>query len=172
MLTKTTITMKRTSSLFSGIIVLALLAACGPNDEKISAAVTEALKTNPALSIINSSVKNGVVTLSGEVDSEELKASAQSTIAAVPGVKSVTNDLTVKPKGPSAEELKKQADDALVAKVNENFATYKVEGVTATANDGVVTLTGEIKRANLQNAMKAAMESGATKVENQLTIKK
>ena len=172
MLTKTTITMKRTSSLFSGIIVLALLAACGPNDEKISAAVTEALKTNPALSIINSSVKNGVVTLSGEVDSEELKASAQSTIAAVPGVKSVTNDLTVKLKGPSAEELKKQADDALVAKVNENFATYKVEGVTATANDGVVTLTGEIKRANLQNAMKAAMESGATKVENQLTIKK
>jgi len=163
--------MKRTSSLLSGIIVLAFVAACGPNDEKISAAVTEALKTNPSLSIVNSSVKDGVVTLSGEVDSEELKTAAQSAIASVPGVKSVTNSLTVKPKGPSPEELKKQADDALVAKVKENFATYKVEGVTATANDGVVTLTGEIKRANLQNAMKAAMESGATKVENQLTIK-
>jgi osmotically-inducible protein OsmY len=86
-------------------------------------------------------------------------------------VKSVVNDVTVKPKGPSPEELKQMADQALLTKVNENFATYKVEGITATANDGVVTLTGDVKRADLQNVMKAAMESGATKVENQMTIK-
>lgn len=163
--------MKRTSPVFLGIVVLAIVAGCGPNDEKISAAVTEALKTNPSLGVVSSSVKDGIVTLSGEVETDELKSSAESISASVKGVKSVTNSLTVKPKGPSPEELKKQADDALVAKVNENFTTYKVEGVTATASDGIVTLTGEIKRANLQNAMKAAMESGATKVENKLTIK-
>jgi osmotically-inducible protein OsmY len=165
--------MKRSSNLFLALAAIAfVVAGCGPNDEKISAAVTEALKTNPGLSVINSTVKEGVVTLSGEVESDEQKSAAESLIAAVKGVKSVTNSITVKPKGPSPEELKKLADDALTAKVNENFATYKVEGVTATVADSVVTLTGDIKRANLQNAMKAAMESGAKKVDNKLTIKK
>ncbi|MGC3946175.1 MAG: BON domain-containing protein [Chryseolinea sp.] len=165
--------MKRSSTLFLALAMLAfVVAGCGPNDEKISAAVTEALKTNPELSVISSNVKDGVVTLSGEVETDEQKSSAESVVASVKGVKSVTNSITVKPKGPSPEELKKQADDALIAKVNENFATYKVEGVTATVADSIVTLTGEIKRANLQNVMKAAMESGAKKVENKLTIKK
>lgn len=164
--------MKRTPYFNSVLIVLAfVVAACGPNDEKISAAVTEALKTNPELSVISSSVKDGVVTLSGEVETDEQRAAAESVIAAVNGVKSVNNSITVKPRGPSPEELRKQADDALVAKVNDNFATYKVQGVTATVADSVVTLTGEIRRANLQNAMKAAMESGAKKVDNKLTIK-
>ena len=165
--------MKRSSSQIFALIVLAfVVVACGPSDEKISAAVTEALKTNPELSTVSSTVKEGVVTLTGEVETDEQKSSAESVAAAVKGVKIVTNSVTVKPKGPSAEELKKQADDALVAKVNANFTTYKVEGVTASVADSIVTLTGEIKRANLQNAMKAAMESGAKKVDNKLTIKK
>lgn len=164
--------MKRTSYFSPVLIVLAfVVAACGPNDQKISTAVTEALKTNPELSVISSTVKDGVVTLSGEVDTDEQRSAAESLIAEIKGVKSVNNTITVKPKGPSPEELRKQADDALVAKVNDNFATYKVQGVTATVSDSVVTLTGEIKRANLQNAMKAAMESGAKKVDNKLTIK-
>jgi osmotically-inducible protein OsmY len=63
------------------------------------------------------------------------------------------------------------ADAALLTKVNENLSTYKVQGVTATVTDSIVTLTGSVKRAEVQNAMKAAMESGAAKVENKLTIK-
>lgn len=148
-----------------------IVAGCAPSDDKISAAVTEALKANSSLSMISAAVKDGVVTLSGEVEDDALKSTAESLVAAVKGVKSVDNSLTVKPKGPTPEELAKAADDELVARVNTNFATYKVEGITATAKDGVVTLTGNIKRANLQNAMKAAMESGATKVENQMQIK-
>jgi hyperosmotically inducible periplasmic protein len=164
--------MKRTSPFILTLVLLLFVAGCKPSDEKITAAVNEALKANPAMSVVSSSVHDGVVTLSGEVEDDAQKAAAETLVASVKGVKSVNNSLTVKPKGPTAEELQKTANDALVAKVNENFATYKVEGITATANDGVVTLTGEISRANLQNAMKAAMESGATKVENQMTIKK
>lgn len=163
--------MKRSSSLFLVASLFLFVMACKPSDEKISAAVNEALKSNPELSVVSSSVKDGVVTLTGEVDDDALKSTAESLVAAVKGVKSVSNSLTVKPKGPTPEELAKAADDALVAKVNTNFSTYKVEGVTATVTDSVVTLTGQIRRANLQNAMKAAMESGAKKVENQLTIK-
>ncbi len=164
--------MKKILSLFLSVILITSLVGCKPSDEKITTAVKAALSTNPALSPVAANVKDGIVTLTGEVETDELKSLAESSLAGLKGVKSITNSLTVKPKGPTAEELKKMAEDALLTKVNENFATYKVEGITATVSDGIVTLTGEITRANLQNAMKAAMESGATKVENKMTIKK
>jgi len=106
-------------------------------------------------------VKDGTVTLTGEVETDALKSLAASSIASVKGVKGIINPMTVKPRGPTAEELKKMADEALLAKVKEHFATYKVVGITATVSGGIITLTAEIKRANLQNTMKTAMESGA-----------
>lgn len=163
--------MKRVPFLLTSVILVAVLVSCAPSDEKIGQAVQKALSASADLSPVSASVQDGVVTLSGEVESDELKELAASALSGINGVKSVVNGVTVKPKGPSPEELKQMADQALVQKVNENFATYKVEGITATANDGVVTLTGDVKRADLQNVMKAAMESGATKVENQMTIK-
>jgi len=164
--------MKKVISLFLTVILITSLVGCKPSDENITTAVKAALSSNPSLSPVTANVKDGIVTLTGEVETDELKSVAESSLAGLKGVKSITNSLTVKPKGPTPEELKKMAEDALLTKVNENFATYKVEGITATVSDGVVTLTGEITRANLQNAMKAAMESGATKVENKMTIKK
>lgn len=151
--------------------ILFLLVSCTPSDEEINQSVQKVLTSNASLSPVSASVKDGVVTLTGEVESETLKTLAETSLTGVKGVKSVVNSVTVKPPGPTPEELKKMADDALLQKVNTNFATYKVKGVTATVADGIVTLTGQIKRSELQNAMKAAMESGAAKVENKLTIK-
>jgi osmotically-inducible protein OsmY len=116
-------------------------------------------------------VKDGVVTLSGEVENDELKALAETTAHAVKGVKSVVNSLSVKPAGPSPEELKRMADDALQARVTDAFTRYKVAGITSAVKDSIVTLTGDIKRSELQNAMKAAMEAGPKKVENKMNIK-
>lgn len=163
--------MKRITSLFVVVGLLAFLYGCAPSDEKITTAVQTALKANPSLSPVGVSVKDGVVTLTGEVESDDLKSLAETTLAGIKGIKGITNSVTVKPKGPTPEELQKLADDALLSKVHENFATYKVEGITATVKDGIITLTGEVKRTNLQDVMKAAMETGAAKVENQMTIK-
>jgi hyperosmotically inducible periplasmic protein len=151
--------------------ILFLLVSCSPSDEQISQSVNKTLTDNESLSPVSASVKDGVVTLNGEVESETLKTLAETSVSTVDGVKSVVNSVTVKPPGPTPEELNKMADDALLQKVNANFATYKVTGVTASVADSIVTLTGQVKRAHLQNAMKAAMESGAMKVENKLTIK-
>jgi hyperosmotically inducible periplasmic protein len=151
--------------------ILFLLVSCTPSDEEINQSVQKVLTSNASLSPVSAIVKDGVVTLTGEVESETLKTLAETSLTGVKGVKSVVNSVAVKPPGPTPEELKKMADDALLQKVNTNFETYKVKGVTATVADGIVTLTGQIKRSELQNAMKAAMESGATKVENKLTIK-
>lgn len=147
-----------------------VVMSCSPSDEQVTEAVQQTLSANTSLSPVSASVEKGVVTLTGEVENEELKQQAESSVKGIKGVTSVVNSVTVKPKGPSPEELKRSADTALLTKVNENLSTYKVRGVTATVTDSIVTLTGTIKRAELQNAMKAAMESGAAKVENKLTI--
>jgi osmotically-inducible protein OsmY len=45
---------------------------------------------------VNYSVKNGVVTLTGEVSSEATRTAAQNVAAGVPNVQQVVNDLQVK----------------------------------------------------------------------------
>jgi osmotically-inducible protein OsmY len=160
----------RTITVYCFALLAIVAVSCSPSDEQVTESVQEALSSNASLSPVSASVEKGVVTLTGEVENEALKDQAQNTVTGLKGVKSVINSITVKPSGPSPEEARQAADNALLAKVNENFATYKVQGVTATVADSIVTLTGSIKRADLQNAMKAAMESGAAKVENKLTI--
>ena len=163
--------MKKIASITLVAGMLFLLVSCAPSDEQINQSVQTVLTSNANLSPVSASVKDGVVTLTGEVESDTQKNLAETRVSGVKGVKSVVNSVTVKPPGPTPEELKKMADDALLQKVNANFATYKVTGVTAAVADSVVTLTGQLKRSGLQNAMKAATESGAKKVENKLTIK-
>lgn len=163
--------MKKITTLMT-LALLAILVSCAPSDEKITEAVKAALSTNASLSPVMASVKEGIVTLSGEVENDELKALAESALSGVKGVKSVVNNVTVKPKGPTAEELKQMADGALLASVNEAFTKYSVTGITATVVDSVVTLTGDVKRADLQNVMKAAMETAPRKVENKMNILK
>lgn len=161
-------------STFAFIVPFAIafvVLSCSPSDEQVTESVQQALAANTSLSPVSASVEKGVVTLTGEVENEELRQQAESSIKGIKGVKNVVNSVTVKPKGPSPEELKRSADTALLTKVNENLSRYKVQGVTATVTDSIVTLTGSVKRAEVQNAMKAAMESGAAKVENKLTIK-
>jgi hyperosmotically inducible periplasmic protein len=164
--------MKKTTTLILSLALFATLFSCKPSDEKIGEAVKMALSANATLSPVTASVKEGVVTLSGEVESDELKALAESVLSSVKGLKSVVNNVTVKPKGPTPEELRNMADGALQALVNEAFSKYKVTGITATVADSVVTLTGDIKRADLQNAMKAAMETAPRKVDNKMNILK
>ncbi|HMG88711.1 MAG TPA: BON domain-containing protein [Chryseolinea sp.] len=163
--------MKKIATLVLSLALMASLFSCQPNDEKIDEAAKTALAGNAALSGVSASVQDGVVTLSGEVENDELKSLAQTTLVEIKGVKSVVNNVTVKPQGPTPEELKQMSDSALQAKVTEAFTRYKVSGVTATVVDSVVTLTGDIKRADLQNAMKAANEAAPKKVENKLNIK-
>jgi hyperosmotically inducible periplasmic protein len=162
--------MKKIASITLVASMLFLLS-CSPSDEQINQSVQTVLTSNASLSPVSAMVKDGVVTLTGEVESETLKTLAETSVSGVKGVKSIVNSVTVKPPGPTPEELKKMADDSLLQKVNANFATYKVTGVTATVADSIVTLTGQVKRSGVQNAMKAGMESGAKKVENKLTIK-
>jgi len=150
-------------------ILFVSLAACNskPKDADVKTSVDNAIAANSDLSGTYTDVKDGVVTLSGQVKDEAAKSSAETIASGVKGVKSVTNNLTVAP--PPAAPVEITADDPLKASVDNTIKAYP--GVAATVNDGVITLTGQIKKADLQNLMKALNTLKPKKIENQLTIK-
>ncbi len=65
-------------------------------DKGIAANLDAALIPNKLHKVVNYEVKSGVVTLSGEVNSEDKRALAQQVAAGVPNVRQVVNDLQVK----------------------------------------------------------------------------
>ena len=164
--------MKCTSYFKSWIYVAAMalfLAACTPSDEKIAEEVkTKLTALSPA---INATVNNGVATLTGQVVDEATKAAAETAIQNVKGLKSVVNNLTVTPPPEPAPMVVINPDDTLRKGLDSVFSVKSIKGVTATVNDGVVTLTGTVKRSDLQKVMQAANELKPKKVVNQLTIK-
>jgi osmotically-inducible protein OsmY len=59
-------------------------------------------------------------------------------------------------------------DNAIKNKTEAALSKAGVSGVTVEVKEGVVTLKGDVPKAKWQDAMKAANESGAKKVNNQL----
>ncbi|HEY5969648.1 MAG TPA: BON domain-containing protein [Chitinophagaceae bacterium] len=149
-------------------ILFVSLAACNSktSDADVKTSVDNAIAANSNLSGAYADVKDGVVTLSGQVKDEIAKSSAETTAKGVKGVKSVTNNLTIAP--PPAAPVEITADDPLKASVDNTIRTYP--GVAATVKDGVITLTGQIKKADLQKLMMELNTLKPKKIENQLTI--
>ena len=133
-------------------------------DADIKTDVDKAIAANTDLSTVSTSVNEGVVTLSGEVKDETTKTAAETAARGVNGVKSVTNNLSVTP-----PPVVITADDPLKASVDNTIKPYP--GVNATIQNGVITLTGEIKRADLQQLMAALNSLKPKSIENKLTIK-
>lgn len=124
-----------------------MLSACKskPSDADIQAKVETAIASTPGVS---AAVKDGVVTLTGLVGSEDEKTNVESSVNALTteGVKSVVDNIEVEaaPMVPDAAT----ASDALAASVRD--ATKDFPGITATVADSVITVTGEIDQAKVK----------------------
>jgi len=148
-----------------------LLFSCGKKDADVQSAVETALKANSDLSGLTASVKDGVVTLSGETKSESIKAQAEVTAKSVKGVKNVINNSTVAapPPPPVEPPVVIATDDALTNSVSVVIKDFP--GVKAEVKDGVISLTGEIKSASLQKLIPMLHALKPKSIENKLTIK-
>jgi hyperosmotically inducible periplasmic protein len=156
------------SSIFKLLMIAAVLTfsivSCKPKDSEIQQDLTTALSSYQGVS---ASVTDGVATLTGEVSDPSTKTNAEEEAKKVKGVKSVVNNLTVAAPPPPVSI---STDDSLRNAVNAAISTdYK--DVQATVNDGVVTLTGTIKRSELPKLMQKVNEMRPKRVENQLVIK-
>lgn len=151
------------------LLLAALVVSCnkGPDDATITSGVKAKIAADsPALAkAVNVTTAEGVVTLTGAVDSDAIKAKVEQDAKSVTGVKSVVNNLTVKP------PITFSADSSIKNTVVANLAAKKITGVTVDVVNGEVTLKGTIARAQLQDAMKAANDAKPKKVNNQMTIK-
>lgn len=128
-------------------MAFAAMVACKakPTDTQIQAKVSEQLSAMPE---VTADVKDGVVTLAGNVADDATKASAEATVKSTEGVKSVVNNITVTPAAPpqppaaDTNAMANPADDALrtgVANISKDFP-----GADVKVDAGVITVTGEL----------------------------
>ena len=151
------------------LIVAMTFTACKPKDADVEKGVTTAIAAYPG---VTASVKDGVATLSGEVSDDAAKAAAETAAKAVKGVKSVVNGLTVTPPPPPPAPVVINPDETLQKSAADVIAALPAaKSVTAAVKDGVVTLTGTIKKADLPALIQKLNEIKPKKVENKLVIK-
>jgi Predicted periplasmic or secreted lipoprotein len=151
------------------LVVMVLVFACksGPSDSQLQTEIATTLSTtHPG---ITGTVKDKVVTLTGTCPDEACKTASENAAKNVKGVKSVVNNIVVQAPEPMATQPEISSDNALQTSVNSLLSAYKT--VNATVQDGVVTLTGEIKRSQLTPLMQSVQELKPKKVENKLVIK-
>jgi len=149
--------------------MLVLLFACKhkPTDDELRQELSGKLS---AISTgVSANVSDGIVTLSGDCPDENCKIASESAAKEVKGVKQVVNNIAVTPPAPPPV-VTISGDDSLknaLTAVTNDFKT-----VTTAVNDGVVTLTGEIKRSDLTKLMQRVSALKPKRIENKLQIKK
>src|SRR3972149_707584 len=141
-------------------------------DEEIQAKVLDELRWNPEVepTDVGIEVDNGVVTLTGTVESYPMKFAAEKAAHRVLGVKAVANDVQVKL--PSDKRRTDTDIAAAAASALEWDTTVPHQRVRVTVREGRVTLEGSVDRWHYKDAVEKAVRnlSGVTGVANLITI--
>ncbi len=117
---------------------------------------------------ITSRVDDGWVTLHGDVDWQYQKATAETVVRFLTGVKGVTNMITVKQPVVAADLVKAQITGALKRSALVDSSRINVES----GKDGLVTLRGTVRSwAERNDVARAAWATpGVAKVEDELLV--
>jgi osmotically-inducible protein OsmY len=143
------------------------------NDRELQLDVLDELRWEPGVNAtdIGATVKDGVVTLEGTVDSFAEKWAAERAVKRLPGVKALAVELEVKLPGSS------ERTDADIARAAENALDWDIsvpeDRIKVTAEKGFLTLEGEVDWEYQRSAAERAVLylTGVQGVTNEITIK-
>lgn len=143
------------------------------SDIQIQKDVMDQLKWEPFLhsSQIGVAVKNGIVTLSGQVDSYSKKISAENAAKKISGVKAIAEDIQI---GVSPAYNKSDAEIAeAVVHALKWHSAVKEEKVKIKVENGSVRLDGEVDWEYQRRNAETAIENldGVRSVLNLITVK-
>lgn len=143
------------------------------NNQELQTDVQNAIKWEPLLHAaeIGVTAKDGIVTLTGEVDSYSKKLEAENAAKKVIGVKALVEKIEVKFPNTWSKTNLEIADEVLDA-LKSNWAVPK-DKVTVKVEDGWVTLEGELPWNYQREEAKSAINylRGVKGVTNNIKIK-
>jgi len=142
------------------------LQSCKTSDKDLQSNVQNEIRkrTNQ----VTATVSNGVATLQGTVNSDAERFTVDSIARSVKNVKSVINNTTVKQAAPV---MKIDADATIKSSISAALTAGGYNTVLVDVKDGEVTLSGNLKRAELQKVMQIANEANVRKVTNNIDLK-
>lgn len=148
-------------------IEVRLQASSKRDDPAIAEAIAHTLQWNTLVpETVDVEVRNGYVTLRGEVDWHFQKDAAERAVRDVTGVMGVSNLITVKPKV-RASEVRKSVEEAI-----ERAAALDARGISVTTTNGTVHLHGTVhslfEKQVAEGAAKAA--PGVKEVDNAIVV--
>ena len=143
------------------------------SDLQIQRDVMDELKWEPYLnaSQIGVAVNNGIVTLSGQVDSYSKKLSAEKAAKRVSGVKAIAEDIQIGV-SPAFRKTDTEIAEAILSALKWHSALQE-EKIKIKVEDGIVKLEGEVEWEYQRNNAKVAIENltGVRSVINLITVK-
>jgi osmotically-inducible protein OsmY len=165
---------ERDAKRVSGVVALAndlevrLPSSDERPDPEIAREAVTALKAQLPVTYehITPVVKDGWITLEGEVEWNYQRDLAERAVQRLKSVKGVTNLINLKPRvAPS--EVKRKIEEAL-----KRQAELEADEITVEANGGEVILRGKVRSwAERKEAERAAWQApGVTKVDNRITV--
>ena len=143
------------------------------SDIQIQKDVMDELKWEPYLnaSEIGVAVKNGIVTLSGQIDTYSKKLSAEKAAKKVAGVKAIAEDIQIGV-SPAYNKTDTEIAEAVLNALKWHTAVQE-EKIKIKVENGNVTLEGEVEWEYQRNNAKTAIENltGVRSVFNLITVK-
>ena len=150
-------------------IVIELPSTAHRTDAEIAESVIAALQDNVAVPAdqLRVFVRDGWITLEGEVVMWFQKSAAEAAVNALPGVKGISNNITINTDA-SVEDVKTKIEDAF-----RRRAQLDARNIRVTASGGTVTLEGEVHSwGERQQAESAAWQApGVSRVVDRISVR-